>query len=50
MNWDIFMEVWDSFMSFMDRVFQWLEFIFVTGEWPPKEELPDIMDGAEGNK
>ena len=50
MNWDIVMEVWDSFMSFMDRVFQWLEFIFVGGEWPPEEELPDIMDGAEGNK
>lgn len=44
MNWDALMEVWDSFMEFMDRVVQWLQFVFgVTKEWPP-EEYPDITD------
>lgn len=42
MNWDVLMEVWDSFMEFMDRVVQWLQFVFgVTDKWPP-EEYPDI--------
>lgn len=40
-NWDVFMEVWDSFLAFMDKVVQWLQFLFVGGEWPP-EEYPDV--------
>ena len=44
MNWDVFMEVWDSFMTFMNRVVQWLQYIFgVTNEWPP-EEFPDFSE------
>lgn len=47
MNWDVFMEVWESFMTFMDRVVQWLTWLFdgrANGEtWPP-EEYPDIDD------
>lgn len=43
MNWDIFLEVWDSFMAFMDRVVQWLMYLFGEGEWPP-EDFPNIDD------
>ena len=42
MNWDVFIEVWDSFMDFMDRVVQWLQYVFkVTDEWPPVD-YPDF--------
>lgn len=45
MNWDVFMEVWESFMTFMDRVVQWLTWLFegrANGEtWPPVD-YPDI--------
>ncbi|MBQ7005838.1 MAG: hypothetical protein IJN68_05345 [Clostridia bacterium] len=45
MNWDVLMEVWESFMTFMDRVVQWLTWLFdgrANGEtWPP-EDYPDI--------
>ncbi len=45
MNWNSFMEVWDEFLKFMDRVVQWLMFIFgATDKWPP-EEFPDINEG-----
>lgn len=47
MNWDIFMEVWDSFMAFMDRVVQWLMYLFVGGDWPPEKDFPDINEGEE---
>ncbi len=43
MNWDGFREVWDEFLAFMDRVMQWLQFIFAGGEWPP-EDYPNIDD------
>lgn len=44
MNWDLLMEVWESFLSFMDRVVQWLQFVFgVTDKWPP-EDYPNIDD------
>lgn len=43
MNWDVLMEVWDSFLTFMDRVVQWLTFLFAGGEWPP-EDFPNIDD------
>lgn len=41
-NWDNFMNVWDEFLKFMDRVVQWLQYVFgVTDEWPPKP-YPDM--------
>lgn len=45
MNWDNFMMVWDEFLKFMDKVVQWLQYVFgVTNEWPPVE-YPDIDGG-----
>lgn len=42
MDWDVLLEVWESFLTFMDRVIQWLQYVFkVTDEWPPKP-YPDI--------
>lgn len=44
MNWGNFEEVWDSFLNFMDRVVQWLKYVFgATDEWPP-EDYPNIDD------
>ena len=43
MNLDVLMDVWAGFMKFMDRVVQWLQYLFVGGEWPP-EEYPGIDD------
>ena len=41
-NWDNLMNVWDEFLKFMDKVVQWLQYVFgVTDEWPPKP-FPDI--------
>lgn len=38
-------EVWEDFLKFMDRVMQWLQYVFgVTNEWPP-EDYPDINEG-----
>lgn len=42
MNWENAVAVWEEFLNFMDRVFQWLQYVFgVTNEWPPKD-YPDI--------
>lgn len=42
LNWDNLMNVWDEFLKFMDRVVQWLQYVFgVTDEWPPKP-YPDM--------
>ena len=42
MNWDRVEEVWGEFLAFMDRVVQWLEYVFgVTDKWPP-EDFEDI--------
>ena len=45
MNWDVFMEVWESFMTFMDRVVQWLTWLFEGRDnnetWPP-EDAPNL--------
>ena len=42
LNWDRVGEVWDEFLAFMDRVFQWLQYVFgATDEWPP-EDFGDI--------
>ncbi len=38
-----FLNVWDEFLAFMDRVVQWLQFLFANGEWPP-EDYPNIDD------
>ena len=47
MNWDNFMNVWDEFLAFMDRVVQWLKYVFnITETWPP-EEYPDFNGDAE---
>ena len=41
-NWDNFMNVWDEFLKFMDRVVQWLQYVFgVIDEWPPVD-YPEI--------
>ena len=41
-NWDNFMNVWDEFLAFMDRVVQWLQYVFgAIDKWPP-EDYPDI--------
>lgn len=45
MNWNVLMEVWDSYLAFMDRVVQWLMYLFSGEEdetWPPKD-YPDMM-------
>lgn len=49
MNWDLFVDVWNEFLVFMDRVVQWMKFVF-TGDngvggdtWPP-EDYPNIDD------
>ena len=44
MNWDSLLNVWDEFLAFMDRVVQWLQYVFgVIDTWPP-EEYPGIDD------
>ena len=44
MNWDNLLGVWDEFLAFMDRVVQWLQYVFgVTDEWPP-EDYEDINE------
>lgn len=45
MNWDNFMNVWEEFLAFMDRAFQWLQFVFgVKDKWPP-DDYEDFNDG-----
>lgn len=42
MNWDNLLMVWEEFLGFMDRVVQWLQYVFgVIDEWPPVD-YPDI--------
>ena len=45
MNWDAVLGIWDEFLAFMDRVMQWLQYVFkVEGAvWPP-EDYPNIDD------
>ncbi len=39
---DAFMQVWDEFLAFMDRVVEWLKWVFTgEGEWNP-DGYPDI--------
>lgn len=47
MNWDVFMEVWDSYLKFMDRVVQWLKYLFAGEDstWPPAD-YPDFNEPA----
>lgn len=48
MNWPAFYELWNDFLKYMDRVVQWMKFLF-TGDgdvterptWPPKD-YPDF--------
>jgi hypothetical protein len=48
MNWDAFYDLWNDFLKYMDRVVQWMKFLF-TGDgdvterptWPPKD-YPDF--------
>ena len=47
MNWDVFMGVWEDFLAFMDRVVQWLKYVFTgEGTWPP-EDYPGFDDKTE---
>ena len=42
MNWDNLMEVWGEFRKFLDRAFQWLQYVFgAIDKWPP-EDYPEI--------
>ncbi len=45
MNVSRFEEVWNEFLAFMDRVVQWLVYLFSgeEGTWPP-EDYPGIDD------
>lgn len=45
MNVSRFEEVWNEFLAFMDRVVQWLVYLFSgeEGTWPP-EDYPGIND------
>lgn len=46
MNWDSFMNVWEEFLFFMDRVVQWLQYVFgVEDEWNP-DDYPTIDQPA----
>ena len=43
------MELWEDFLKFMDRVVQWLKYLFTgevnseNGKWPP-DDYPGIDD------
>lgn len=45
MNVGRFEEVWNEFLAFMDRVVQWLVYLFsgAEGTWPP-DDYPNIDD------
>ena len=41
MNWDALLSVWEDFLAFMDKVIQWINYVFTgEGEWP----YPDYPD------
>jgi hypothetical protein len=47
MDFGLFQEVWKEFLAFMDRVVQWLMYLFGAKKgWPP-EEYPNIDEKAE---
>ena len=47
MNWDVFLSVWEDYLAFMDRVVQWLKYVFTgEGTWPPTD-YPGIDDKKE---
>ena len=37
MNWDAFYDLWNDFLKYMDRVVQWMKFLF-TGDAEKHEE------------
>lgn len=42
MNTDRLLSVWSDFLAFMDRVVQWLQYVFgIRDKWPP-EDYPDF--------
>ncbi|MGN0486372.1 MAG: hypothetical protein ACI4GB_03990 [Acutalibacteraceae bacterium] len=42
MNTDRLLSVWSDFLAFMDRVVQWLQYVFgIRDTWPP-EDYPDF--------
>lgn len=41
-DWDLFVEVWDEFLKYMDRVVQWLKFVFTGNEGYDGEEWPPV--------
>lgn len=44
MDWKVAQEVWDEFLWFMDRVMQWLQYVFgIKDKWPP-EDYPDFKE------
>ncbi len=48
MDFNAFMVVWKEFLSFMDRVVQWLQYVFGGDDatWPPNE-YPDINEDKQ---
>ena len=43
MNWGELQKVWDDFLAFMDKVVQWIQYVFDTDKdkvWP----FPDYPD------
>lgn len=43
LDFNAFMIVWEEFLTFMDRVVQWLQYVFGDGDkWPPEQDYPDI--------
>lgn len=45
MNWDALLLVWEEFLAFMNRTFEWLEFVFTGGNWPTDNPIPDVNEG-----
>ncbi len=43
MDFNALLNVWNEFLAFMDRVVQWLQYLFANGEWPPAD-YPDFDD------
>lgn len=42
--WAEIISIWDEFLAFMDRAFQWLQYVFgAIDTWPPVD-YPDINE------
>ena len=41
-NWDNLMDVWGEFRKFLDRAFQWLQYVFGAIDECPPVDYPEI--------